>query len=75
MTDVLTLLDEVELIQGGANGPTIKLRAGIAALQAAIVAMADDGWLMCGVEGMSSAQEICYAAYLTIKPPPTKEQT
>jgi len=30
MTDFLTLLDEVELIQGGANGPTIKLRAALA---------------------------------------------
>jgi len=27
---VLALLDEVELAQGGANGPTIKLRAAIA---------------------------------------------
>ena len=44
-------------------------------LRAAIVVMCDDGWLMCGVEGMSSAQEICYAAYLTINPTPKEQAT
>ncbi len=40
-----------------------------AALEEAIVAMAEDGWLFHGPEGMSDAQEKCYAEYLTIKPP------
>lgn len=32
-------------------------------LREAVVAMADDGWLYHGPEGMSKAQEKCYAAY------------
>lgn len=38
-------------------------------LEDAIVAMAEDGWLHHGPEGMSEAQEKCYAAYLALKPP------
>jgi hypothetical protein len=38
-------------------------------LESAIVAMAEDGWLYHGQEGMSEAQEKCYDAYLTIQPP------
>ena len=36
-------------------------------LEDAIIAMAEDGWLFHGPEGMSEAQEKCYAAYLAIK--------
>ena len=36
-------------------------------LEDAIVAMAEDGWLYYGPEGMSEAQEKCYAAYMAIK--------
>jgi hypothetical protein len=32
----------------------------------AIIEMAQDGWLMHGVEGMSDAQEKCYTAYLAL---------
>lgn len=38
-------------------------------LEEAVVAMAEDGWLYHGPEGMSEAQEKCYAAYLSVKPP------
>lgn len=34
--------------------------------QSAVLAMANDGWLDHGAEGMSVAQEKCYAAYLAI---------
>jgi hypothetical protein len=34
----------------------------------AIVAMAEDGWLLFGKEGMSEAQDKCYAAYRIVKP-------
>lgn len=34
-----------------------------ALLEDAIVAMAEDGWLFFGPEGMSDAQKKCYAAY------------
>ncbi|MFZ2524446.1 MAG: hypothetical protein WAW87_03935 [Candidatus Ferrigenium altingense] len=37
-------------------------------LGAAIVAMAEDGWLYHGVEGMDEAQTKCYEAYLRVKP-------
>ena len=40
-----------------------------ALLEDAVAAMAEDGWLYYGPEGMSDAQKKCYAAYLTIKPP------
>ena len=40
-----------------------------ALLEDAVIAMADDGWLYHGPEGMSEAQEKCYSAYMTIKPP------
>ena len=40
-----------------------------AMLEEAVIEMAEDGWLDHGAEGMSEAQEKCYAAYLTIKPP------
>lgn len=46
--------------------------ARIAMLEAAIVAMAEDGWLMYGHEDMDAVQQLCYDAYLTIKQP--KEQ-
>ena len=42
---------------------------GAGAVREAIIAMAEDGWLYHGVEGMSEAQEKCLAAYLLIKPP------
>ena len=35
----------------------------------AIVAMAEDGWMYHGVEGMSDAQQKCYMAYLKYKKP------
>jgi hypothetical protein len=35
-------------------------------LEDAIIEMAQDGWLMHGVEGMSDAQEKCYTAYLAL---------
>ena len=40
-----------------------------AALREAIIAMAEDGWLYHGPDGMSDAQEKCLAAYKLIKPP------
>lgn len=40
-----------------------------ALLEEAVVAMVDDGWIYHGTEGMSEAQEKCYAAYLSVKPP------
>lgn len=40
-----------------------------ALLEDAVLAMAEDGWLYFGAEGMSEAQEKCYAAYLVLKPP------
>lgn len=40
-----------------------------ALLEGAVMAMADDGWLCHGPEGMSEAQEKCYAAYMAIKTP------
>jgi hypothetical protein len=39
-----------------------------ALLELAVVAMADDGWLAHGSEGMSEAQKVCYAAYLSVVP-------
>ena len=36
---------------------------------AAITAMAEDGWLYHGVEGMDDVQKKCYAAYIKIIPP------
>ena len=41
-------------------------------LSAAIIAMAEDGWLHFGPEGMSEAQQKCYAVYLAIKTPNAK---
>lgn len=40
-------------------------QARIAELREAIKAMADDGWLYHGSEGMSEAQEKCYAVYIS----------
>ena len=40
----------------------------MAVFHEAIVAMAEDGWLYHGVEGLSLAQEKCRRAYLIIKP-------
>ena len=37
-------------------------------LGAAIIAMAEDGWLYHGVEGMDDPQTQCYNAYLLVKP-------
>lgn len=34
----------------------------------AVIAMAEDGWLYFGPEGMSDAQEKCLAAYIELKP-------
>lgn len=34
--------------------------------KAAIKAMAEDGWLFHGVEGMSESQKLCYEAYLKL---------
>ena len=45
------------------------LETELAAAREAIIAMAEDGWLYHGFEGMSEAQEKCLAAYLLIKPP------
>src|SRR5258706_12081044 len=42
-------------------------RAKCAELEEAIIAMAEDGWLYHGVEGMSESQEKCYQAYLAIQ--------
>jgi hypothetical protein len=36
-------------------------------LESAVIAMAEDGWLTCGPEGMSEAQEKCYTAYSAIR--------
>lgn len=47
-----------------------ELEAELAVARLAVVAMAEDGWLLHGVEGMSEAQEKCYAAYRLISPPP-----
>lgn len=51
-----------------------RLRARVAELEAklkvaeeALVAMVEDGWLCCGAEGMSEAQEKCYSALAKIK--------
>lgn len=53
-----------------AAGDAIAARdARIAMLEAAIVAMAEDGWLMYGNEDMDAVQQLCYDAYLTIKQP------
>jgi hypothetical protein len=35
-------------------------------LREAIIAMAEDGWLICGPEGMSEAQEKLYMAYMLL---------
>lgn len=37
-----------------------------ALLEEAVIAMAEDGWLSFGAEGMSEAQQKCYAAYLSV---------
>ena len=37
-------------------------------LSTAIIAMAEDGWLYHGVEGMDTTQTQCYEAYLRVKP-------
>lgn len=37
-------------------------------LRAAVIAMAEDGWLYCGVEGPSEAQEQCLKAYRRVMP-------
>ena len=47
--------------------PDAQQTARIAELEAAIVAMAEDGWLYCGPEGLSDAQQKCYDAYLRIE--------
>ena len=38
-------------------------------LEDAVIAIAEDGWLSHGVEGLDESQKKCYAAYLTVKPP------
>ena len=45
-----------------------KDRAENEALRKAIIAMAEDGWLAHGAEGMSEAQELCLAAYRAAGP-------
>ena len=47
---------------------THDLQARLDAAVAAVIAMAEDGWLFFGPEGMSEAQEKCLAAYLLFKP-------
>lgn len=37
-------------------------------LSDAVIAMAEDGWLIPGPEGMSESQQKCYDAYLCVAP-------
>ena len=50
------------------NRSVLADRAEIELLSKAVIAMAEDGWLYHGVEGMDDAQKICYEAYLRVKP-------
>ena len=42
------------------------VREDLAVLSDAVVAMAEDGWLYCGPEGLDEAQEKCLKAYRLI---------
>lgn len=44
-----------------------RLRADADTYSSAIIAMADDGWLYHGPEGMSEIQQQCYDCFLKIK--------
>lgn len=54
----------------------VKDAAYIAKLESAVKAIAEDGWLYCGPEGLSETQQAVYDCYLDIKnirhdhPPP-----
>lgn len=59
--------------EGGDFGKALDGYAERAALlEDAVIAMAEDGWLYYGEEGMSEAQEKCYLAYVSVKPPNAK---
>ena len=64
MTDQKTLCAEcASLLSSGLAGETL-----LKVLSDAVVAMAEDGWLYCGPEGLDEAQEKCLKAYRMIKP-------
>lgn len=62
----------VMLVNGGELAAALEENAKLFAenriLRDAVIAMAEEGWLLFGPEGMSEAQKKCYEAYKLLTP-------
>jgi hypothetical protein len=67
MIDIITRLREVPTM-GHDAGCVEEAAQEIEILREAVIAMAEDGWLYCGLEGLSEAQEKCLKAYRRVMP-------
>jgi len=67
MIDIITRLREVPTM-GHDAGCVEEAAQEIEILREAVIAMAEDGWLYCGLEGPSEAQEKCLKAYRRVMP-------